>query len=131
VIQLFERRYDDVGAFSRILVPSRPSDQDPAPLAVITEPVLIAQRNRAFGAGRHMLDVTSHLMQQRGVRERKRVAVRMFAPFRESDAPFAMRQRGVLIAEQPERVRVPCVREHAEIRPERGSLRIPLVVGGQ
>ena len=39
-----------------------------------------------------------------------------------------MRQGAVLVAEQPQRVREPGVREHAEVGPERRSLRMLFVV---
>ena len=94
------------------------------PVAVVGESVPLAQRHDRFRAREHALGIAAHLVQQRGVGERERLAVQVIQPPRERDRLLRVGHRGVLFAEQPQRVRVPGVREHAEVGPERGALRM-------
>src|ERR1700681_2660710 len=67
-------------------------------------------------------------MEECGICEREGLAIHVIQPPRERDGLLGMRHRGVLIAKQPERVRVPGMREHAEVRAESGALRMLFVV---
>ena len=51
-------------------------------------------------------------MEERGVCEREGLAIHVIQPPRERDALLGTRHRGVLIAQQPERVRGPGIESH-------------------
>ena len=90
-----------------------------------------AQFHCRFGGVDDTRGIEAHLVQQRAIGERDRLAVLVIQPLRERNRLFRVGHRGILFAEQPECVRVPGMCEDAEVGPQRGALRIRFVVCGQ
>ena len=83
-------RLDHDGAFGALLLPQRPSEQGVRPVSVVRESVPIAQRHNRLGAAAHGLAVAAHLVEKRGVREGKSLAVHVIATLREGDGSLGM-----------------------------------------
>src|SRR4051794_9499366 len=69
-----QRRLDRLNALGWLFLAVRPSDQDTRPLAVVAEPVAVAQADRFLRAVEHAGAVAPHLMQHGGIGESGRLA---------------------------------------------------------
>ena len=58
-----------------LVLPARPPDQHARPIAVVRESVSLAQRNGRLRTCQRPLGVEAHLVKERGVGERQRLAV--------------------------------------------------------
>jgi hypothetical protein len=69
---------------------ARPTNENVRPVSVVRESVPIAQRYNRLGAAAHGLAVAAHLVEKRGVREGKSLAVHVIATLRERDGSLGM-----------------------------------------
>jgi hypothetical protein len=120
-----------IDALTRLALSACPSDQHARPIAVVREPVSLAQFSGGFRTRQRPLRVAAHLVKKPGVRERQRLAVPVVSSPGERDRVLSTRDRVGLVAEEPQRVRGPRVGEHAKIRTECRTLRMIFIVRGK
>jgi hypothetical protein len=110
-----ERGFDDPDALTRVVLSACPSDQQARPIAVVREPVALAQPDGRFRALQRPLAIEPHLVQEAGICERQRLAVLVVSSPSKRERVIRARHRSRLVAEQPQRVRRPGAGEDAKV----------------
>ncbi len=128
-VEALERRLDHRDALGGPLLPARPSDEHLGPVAVVAESVPLAQRHGRFRALEHALGIAAHLVEQRRVCERERLAVQVIQPPRERDRLRRRAHTAALSSPSSQSVcEYQACAKTPRSDPERGALRMPLVV---